>query len=103
MKFSPTEKKALIHTAINILKSQKEIERIIVFGSFVDSDNPKDMDLAIFQNSNDNYMTLAMKYRKLVRDISKKIPVDILPLRSNKSNIFISDQINSGEVVYERR
>jgi hypothetical protein len=64
--------------------------------------NPNDIDLAIFQNSNENYLTLSLKYRKAVREISKKIPIDIIPLLTDKYNEFIKNEIETGEVIFER-
>lgn len=39
---------------VNSLKGQKEIERIIIFGSFNKSESPNDLDIAIVQNSSEN-------------------------------------------------
>lgn len=85
------------------LISEKEIQKIILFGSFLKSNDPKDIDIAIIQNSDDPYITLAMKYRKLTRNISKKIPLDIIPIKFNPTynNWFISE-IENGELIYER-
>lgn len=95
-------KEALKKELVESLSSEKEINRVIVFGSFVSSENPNDMDIAIFQNSNEPYLDLAMRYRKLTRRISKKIPLDIIPVKSDvKDNSFISE-IERGELIYER-
>ena len=102
MKITKSEKNELLNTTVKLLQSQLEIEKIIVFGSFIESDNPQDLDLAVFQNSTDTYLTLALKYRKLIRDVSRKIPVDILPIKSEKINAFISQEIAEGKIIYER-
>ena len=60
-----------------------------------------DIDIAVFQNSNEKYLALSLKYRKLVRDISKILPVDIVPLRANAKGTFL-DEIEVGEIIYER-
>ncbi|MEA3476184.1 MAG: nucleotidyltransferase domain-containing protein [Candidatus Cloacimonadota bacterium] len=80
------------------------IKRIIIFGSFLTSTKPNDMDIAIFSDSNEDYLSLAMRYRKKLRDIALKIPLDIIPIRYNYNyeNQFL-DEINSGEIIYERR
>ena len=70
---------------IQKLKPEKEIRKIVIFGSFLNSSEPHDIDVAIFQDSKENYLSLALKYRKLIRDITRKIPVDIIPLRANIS------------------
>lgn len=97
-KFKNEIKKELI----NILRSEKEIQRIVLFGSFVHSDDPYDLDIAIFQNSNFKYLDLALKYRKLTRKISKKIPIDIIPIRASVKNGSFLNEIESGEIIYER-
>ena len=86
---------------VNSLSGQKEIEKIIIFGSFVDSDTPNDLDIAVVQNSSENYLTLALKYRKLIRSVSKEIAVDIFPI-INTENSFFKNEIESGEVIYAR-
>jgi len=87
---------------VNSLKEQKEIERIIIFGSFNESDSPNDIDIAVVQNSNENYLTLALKYRKLIRNISKEIAIDIFPISEKNDNSFFINEITSGEVIYAR-
>jgi predicted nucleotidyltransferase len=96
-------KKILLKNKIvDSLKGQKEIERIIIFGSFNKSDSPNDLDIAVVQNSTENYLTLALKYRKLLRNISKEIAVDIFPIIGNKGNSFLMNEVESGEVIYAR-
>ncbi len=87
---------------VNSLKGQKEIERIIIFGSFNRSDSPNDIDIAVVQNSSDNYLTLALKYRKLIRNITKEIAVDIFPIVRNNENVFFKNEVETGEVIYAR-
>ena len=95
-------KESIKKELIKYLSPEKEITKIIVFGSFVKSKNPNDVDVAIFQNSNESYLNLAMKYRRLTRKIAKMIPLDIIPLKSDtKDNSFLSE-IESGELIYER-
>jgi predicted nucleotidyltransferase len=83
------------------LSKEKEIQKIVLFGSFVQSDNPNDIDIAVFQTSNEKYLFLSMKYRKLIRSITKILPVDIIPLKLNNKGFFL-DEIEAGEVIYER-
>jgi predicted nucleotidyltransferase len=87
---------------IESLGSESEIRKIIIFGSFIHSVNPKDIDIAIIQESNQPYLTLALKYRKLMRNLARKIPLDIIPLKSNTSIHWFLDEINSGELIYEK-
>jgi predicted nucleotidyltransferase len=83
------------------LSHEEEISKIIIFGSFLKTNDPNDIDVAIFQSSNEIYLKLSMKYRKLTREIAKIIPIDILPLKNNYSGIFINE-INTGEIIYEK-
>ena len=77
-----------------------EIKKIILFGSFMNSNNPNDIDIAVIQNSNDNFLTLSLKYRKVLRDLSKIIPLDIVPIKENTNGEFLNE-INKGKIVYE--
>jgi predicted nucleotidyltransferase len=86
----------------NMLANEQEIQRIIVFGSFINSKNPNDIDIAVFQNSKERYLELSMKYRKLVRELITIIPYDIIPIQTNASGSFLSD-IEAGEIIYEKR
>lgn len=81
---------------------EKEIVKIIIFGSFVDSEVPHDMDVAVFQDSNEGYLPLAMKYRKKTHEISDIIPLDIIPLKSQVETDPFLPEILNGEVVYGR-
>lgn len=62
--------------------------------------HPHDIDIAVFQNSNESYLPLALKYRKLIRDIARTMPVDIISLKADATGYFL-DEIESGEVIYE--
>ncbi|BFU77754.1 hypothetical protein ALC152_09690 [Arcobacter sp. 15-2] len=90
---------------INIIKDKlsqfQEVNKVVLFGSFVNSNNPNDIDIAIIQNSNDNFLTLSLKYRKVLRELSKMIPLDIVPIKTNSKGVFL-EEINKGQVVYER-
>jgi uncharacterized protein len=83
------------------LKKENEITRIVIFGSFLNSTSPNDIDVAIFQDSDKQDLNLSLKYRKLTRKITKLIPVDIVPLKYDAQGSFL-DEINSGEIIYER-
>lgn len=83
------------------LSQENEISKIIVFGSFLKTKEPNDIDVAIFQNSKEMYLKLALKYRKLTRGIAKIIPVDIIPLKENSTGSFLNE-IKAGEIIYER-
>jgi predicted nucleotidyltransferase len=96
-------KKNIKRQVLESLASESEIRKIIIFGSFIHSVNPRDIDIAIIQDSNQSYLTLALKYRKLMRDLSKKIPLDVIPIKFEHSTHWFLNEINSGELIYERR
>jgi len=84
------------------LSSQKEVNKIIIFGSFVNSMEPRDIDIAVFLDSDEPYLSLAMKYRKLTREISKILPLDIFPIRPEAPEISFFEEIEKGEMIYEK-
>ena len=100
--FTEQEKESLKQRLVGSLKTEGEVCRIVVFGSFVNSDDPHDMDVAVFQDSDEKYLPLAMKYRRKTRDIARVIAMDILPLRVGVQSETFLDEINCGEVIYER-
>jgi uncharacterized protein len=79
-----------------------EIRKVVVFGSFLFSDEPNDLDIAVFQDSDENYYPLALKYRKKLRSIANRIPIDVVPIRKNPENATFLKEIENGEVLYER-
>ncbi|MBI2416400.1 MAG: nucleotidyltransferase domain-containing protein [Ignavibacteriales bacterium] len=87
---------------IETFQQDKEIEKVVLWGSFLSSDEPNDIDLAIFQNSNKNYLSLALKYRKLLRVIAVQIPITLIPIVSSGSNDYLMNEINDGLVLSER-
>jgi predicted nucleotidyltransferase len=96
------EKQKLKNQLVSCLKKDRDIRKIVIFGSFITSDEPRDMDVAVFQESREGYLKLSLKYRKLTRPVSSKIPVDIFPVRADAADASILTEINNGEVVYER-
>ena len=96
------EKESLKQWLAGSLRTEKEVCRIVVFGSFVHSDDPHDMDVAVFQDSDEKYLPLAMKYRKKTRNIARIIPMDILPLKAGVQGEVFMEEIERGEVIYER-
>ena len=100
---SEDEKQNLKRELVGCLQKEKEIRRVVIFGSFLNSSDPHDLDVAIFQDSNEAYLPLAMKYRKRTRRIARIISLDIIPIRHDASSGFMMDEIRQGEVIYERR
>jgi predicted nucleotidyltransferase len=97
------QKDLLKQQIVNSLKAEAEVCRIVIFGSFLNSDEPHDLDIAVFQDSNEKYLPLAMKYRSKTRHIARQIPLDIIPLRTGIEGGFFADEIEQGEVIYARR
>ena len=102
MIFTEQQKESLKKELVGCLEAEEEIKRIVVFGSFINSVNPHDIDVAIFQDSNEKYLPLTIKYRKKNRTVSRKIPLDIFPFKFGKPVGFFLSDIEQGEVIYER-
>lgn len=96
-----TTKESYINFIKSHLKQFPEINKIIIFGSFFDVKNPNDIDVAIIQETNKNFLTLSLKYRKALRTLSKKISLDIIPLKKDFNGYF-TQEIEKGRVIYER-
>lgn len=95
-------KKRLLEELAACLRQEAEVQKIVVFGSFLHHLQPHDMDVAIFQNSDQPYLPLAMKYRRLTRPIARQIPLDIIPLRVDGKPDGFLEEVYRGEVIYER-
>lgn len=102
MKLSLKQKAAIKKALVNSLKDEKEITKIIIFGSFIYSDEPKDLDVAVLQDSQQGYLELAMRYRKKTRSISNIVPLDIIPLKALATDDPFLVEVQSGELIYER-
>ena len=100
--FTQQQKDSLKRQLISCLEGEKEVRRIVIFGSFLESSEPHDIDIAVFQDSDEKYLPLAMKYRKKTRPIASIIPVNIIPLKPKTTNGFFMKEISQGEVIYER-
>ena len=101
--FTEQQKQSLKRQLVSLLESEREVCRIVIFGSFLSSNDPQDIDVAIFQDSDEKYLPLAMKYRRKTRDIARSIPLDILPLKAGVQDEIFIDEIERGEIIYERR
>ena len=98
----PESREEIKKEVVRCLAQDPEINRIVIFGSFLTSDDPQDLDIAVFQDSPEQYLPLAMKYRRQTRNLARRIPVDIIPLRNNSTNNPFLYEIESGETIYER-
>jgi len=99
---STEEKQLLVRKLVEALSSEDEVRRIVVFGSFWESDDPRDMDVAVFQDSNEKYLPLSLKYRRKTREIARRIPLDIIPLKADVRDGFFLAEIEQGRTIYER-
>lgn len=102
MNLEGTAKETLKKEIIDGLAEFPEIRKVVIFGSFLNSDDPRDLDIAVFQDSDEGYYSLAMKYRKNLRSVANRIPIDVLPLRPSPGEGPFLQEIEKGEVLYER-
>jgi predicted nucleotidyltransferase len=102
MTLSSDERERLKREVAERLSAESEVCRVVVFGSFVTSPTPHDLDVAVFQESDEDYLPLALKYRRLLRSVAATIPVDVLPLRARGAVGEFLKEVERGEVVYVR-
>jgi predicted nucleotidyltransferase len=99
---TPHQKEKIKRDLAACLGREKEVRKVVIFGSFLTSATPNDLDVAVFQDSDESYLPLAMKYRRLLRPIADQIPIDVIPVRSSGACGQFLTEIQKGEVVYER-
>ena len=99
---SAEEKRILTDQLVATLASEREVCRIVIFGSFLHSDDPHDLDVAVFPDSDEPYLPLALKYRKKTRQIARAIALDIIPVRAGQKDGLFLDEIEQDQVNYER-
>lgn len=83
------------------LSACPEVRRVVIFGSFITSNAPNDLDIAVFQDPDESYYPLARKYRGVLRSVARMISLDIIPLRPDPEQGTFLQEIEKGEVVYE--
>ncbi|MEI7638467.1 MAG: hypothetical protein WCJ37_14245, partial [Syntrophus sp. (in: bacteria)] len=96
------DKEALKQDVIRCLVGAEEIRKIVVFGSFNTAEDPNDMDVAVFQGSKAPYLELALKYRRMLRPVLRRIAMDVIPVRPDPDRSSFLGEIEAGEVIYER-
>ncbi len=94
-------KAELLRAVVACLEPAPEIRKLIAFGSFLNSESPRDLDIAVVQDSDEGYLPLALKYRRMAEPVAERVPLDIIPLRHDAEGAFM-DEILRGEVIYER-
>ena len=102
MAMNELEKQSLKRALVDCLQSEQEVQRIVVFGSFLHSDDPHDLDVAVFQDGVEGYLPLALKYRRKTRALARRIALDILPLKLGAPSDPFLAEVALGEVIYER-
>jgi len=102
MVFSATEKQEIMRRVAACLKEEREVRKVVIFGFFLHSQEPGDLDIAIFQESDDAYLPLVLKYRRVMRSIADLIPLDVIPIRSGQASDPFLEEVARGEVIYER-
>jgi predicted nucleotidyltransferase len=102
MNLSTETKEALKKEIVTRLSEFPEVQQVVIFGSFLTSSDPHDLDIAVFQDSDENYYSLAMKYRRTLRTVANKIPLDVIPICRNPEQGPFMQEIQKGEVLYER-
>jgi predicted nucleotidyltransferase len=102
MVFTQNDKDAIKRELAEVLSRETEVQKVVVFGSFMTSSDPHDLDLAVFQSSDEEYLTLAMRYRRDLRPIARRIPIDVIPLKAGAVTDPFVQEIERGETVYER-
>ncbi len=103
MTLSKAQKDQLKQEVARCLSAEPEVRKIVIFGSFVSSDQPHDLDIAVFQESDEAYLPLALKYRRKLARIADQIPLDVIPVRPAPLPGQFLRAIERGEVIYERR
>jgi hypothetical protein len=98
------DKQKIKNDIVSRLKGFKHLRKIIIFGSFNSAVQPNDIDIAVVDDSGKDYWTLAVAYRTKLHGLDGNLPVDLLPLVSDKfeaSTELFSQEIKKGELIYE--
>ena len=102
MVLSNEAKERLRKEIVRLLTQFPEVRRVVIFGSFITSSEPLDLDVAVFQDSEENYYSLTMKYRRSLRSVANQIPLDVIPLPRSPEQSAFRQHLDKGEVLYER-
>lgn len=102
MTLSEVDKERIKREVAERLRQEPEVRKVLIFGSFLTKPDPQDLDVAIFQDSDETYLPLAMKYRRLLRPVADQIPLDVIPVRPRGAHGPFLDEIEKGEIIHER-
>ena len=97
MRLSPEQRETIKRQVADCLRNEPEVRRVVVT-----SPTPQDLDVAVFQDSEEGYLPLGLKYRRLLRAVAAMIPVDVVPLRIHGPASEFLKEVEEGEVVYAR-
>lgn len=64
MFLSKEQKQELRDQIVASLIMDINVTKIVIFGSFLESAAPESINVAVFQESNEGYFQLSMKYKK---------------------------------------
>ncbi|MFH1477043.1 MAG: nucleotidyltransferase domain-containing protein [Verrucomicrobiota bacterium] len=95
------QKEDIKRKTADCFRKEKEVRKVVLFGSFLTKSDPHDMDLAVFQDSGNDYLSLAIKYRRLIRPVASRIPVDVIPVKADAEEGSFLAEIKKGEIIYE--
>jgi predicted nucleotidyltransferase len=102
MKNTEQTKNQIKQAIVNAIKGETSVHKIIIFGSFLHSETPADIDVAVFGHFAQGYLETAIQLRKKVRHIAKILPVDIVPILEEMPGNSFVQEVSQGEVIYER-
>lgn len=102
MLISADKKKEIKDEIIRSLLGEN-VNKIMIFGSFVYSDNPNDLDLAVYLNDNGDYFDVTADLRSKLRSVNRYIPLDVVPIAPGIKEAHFLTEIEKGEVIYERK
>ena len=101
MTWNQKDKDLIKQEVAALLRGEPEVRKVVVFGSFLNRVDPNDLDVAVFQDTDETYLPLALKYRRLLRPVAARIPLDVIPVRAGVAGGQFLREIERGEVVYE--
>lgn len=101
MNLSNSRKQVIKQRIRESLSVFPEVQKIVIFGSFPHSNDPEDIDIAVFQNSEESFFPLSVRYRMPLQDLAEEIPIDLMPIKTEASPSAFLDEILKGESIYE--
>ncbi len=90
MRLNAEQKENIKREVADCFRKEKEVRKVVLFGSFLNKADPHDIDVAVFQDSGEDYLSLAIKYRRLIRPVAARLPVDVVSGRADPgAGIFL--------------